>query len=90
MGRRPPPTVLCESYADGGFASSTGDLSPGATVPKRRHICGALDPARRDPLCARKDIFVALPRTAELRRATLAEMRSAPLRVRFGGCVGAR
>ena len=71
-----------------------GAQSPGASVPPRRNICGAMDSAKRcdavieeykdwrDPLFTRKDIFALSPRMADFVRASLVELRSALLRVK--------
>ena len=93
MGRRSPPIAPCATCADGGFAPSQGVWSPSAAIPFLCNNCGALDSAKRrdaaieeyanrsDPLFARKDIFVACPRLVDLRRASLAELRIAFLRL---------
>ena len=93
-GHRPPPSALCAACVVSAFAASLSLRAPGASVPFRCNIRCALDAAdrrvaaieerknRRGPMLLRKDIFAACPRMVELRRASLAELRSAPLRVK--------
>ena len=93
-GRRTPPDAVYDSRVDNGFASSLGFWAPGSPAPFRCHDCCASDAAdrreaaidafqnRRDPTLVCKDIFLARPWMAGLRRASPAELRSALLRVK--------
>ena len=94
VGRRDPPSALCDTYADYGFAASVGIWSPNAPAPFRCNICRALDAAkhrefvagehrnRRDPASICRDIFMVCPWMAELRRASPSELRTALVRVK--------
>ena len=93
-GRPPPPIAVCETCADVGFASSAGLRSPSGAAHFRRRICSALVSAkhrgaavegfknRRDPLFARKHIFVVCLWMDDPRRAPPLELRNALLRAR--------
>ena len=77
-------TALCDS----GLAPSMVTWCPGAAVPFRCNISGALYSAkhrdavteeyknRRDPFFVSKDIFVARPWMVDSRRTTLVKLRS--------------
>ena len=91
VGRRSPPSALCDACVDNGFKASAGSRARGAAEPFRRNLCCALDAAsrreafveayasRRDPMLARKDISAVCLGIVEFCRATLAELRSALL-----------
>ena len=81
-GRRDPPSTLCDTFADNGYASSVDLWAPNAPAPVRCNICRSLDAAqhresvvgeyksRCAPASVRRDMFMVRPRMAELRRAT--------------------
>ena len=93
-GRRKPPTALCDTCVDNGYAPTLGVWVPHAPLQFRCHVCVALDSAlhrdavleefksRCDPTSICRDIFVVCPWMVELRRASPGEVRSALLRVK--------
>ena len=94
VGHREPPSALCDTCTDSGFASSIGLWIPNAPVPFRRNICRASGAAkhresvadeyksRRDPASVCRDIFSACPWMTGVRRASPAELRAALVRVK--------
>ena len=94
VGRRDPPSAVCDSCADTGLASSSGAWAPNATAPFRCNICRALDAAERresvvgefknrcDPSAIGRDVVAACPWMADLLRAPPTKLRSALLRVK--------
>ena len=89
VGRRDPPSAVCDSCVDNGFAPSLGLRAPRAFAPFRCNVWRTLDAAKHrgdvvdnyenrcDPTLARKDIFMVCPWVAELRQAPPADMRGA-------------
>ena len=94
VGRRDPPSALCDSCADNAFASSVGTWAPDAPAQSRRNICRELDAAkyrdfvvgdqksRRDPSSVCRHVSVARPWMVELRRAPPTDFRTALVRVK--------
>ena len=94
VGRRDPPSALCDTCADNGLASPVGLWTPSAPAPLRCNICRALNSAyhresvwgdyknRRDPASARRDMFIVSPRTVESRRASPSDLRTALIRAK--------
>ena len=94
IGHREPPSSLCDTCTDSGFASPIGLWIPNASVPFRCNICRALGAAkhresvvaeyksRRDPASVCRDIFSACPWITGVRRASPAELRAALVRVK--------
>ena len=94
VGRRDPPSALCDACADKVFASSVGIWAPNAPAPFRCNICHASYAAkrrefvvgeyenRRDPASVHRDIFMARHWAAELRRAPPSDLRTALVRVK--------
>ena len=94
VGRRDPPTALCETCVGNGYASTFGAWAPHAPLIFRCHVCIALSTAqhrdkvvvefksRCDPTSICRDIFVVCPWMVQLRQATPGEIRSALRRVK--------
>ena len=101
VGRRSPPTAVCETWSDRGLAPSLGPRTPSGAAHVRCRMCIALDSAthreavvagyknRRDPLFAREDIFVGRPPIVDLRRAPSVEPRTSFSHDCLGRRVGA-
>ena len=89
VGRRVPPSAVCDSRVDNGYASFLGTWPPRASSPSRCNICCARDATmfrdavvddiknRWGPLLVCKDFVAACPWVVELRRASPADFRSA-------------
>ena len=45
VGRRSPPSSVCDSFVDAGLASSLGLWAPGSPAPFRCNVCCALGAA---------------------------------------------
>ena len=94
IGRREPPSALCDACADNGFASPLGLWIPNASgsvrcnifrasgSAKRRETVAGEYKSRRDPATGRRDISSVCPLMTELRRASPAELRTAFVRVK--------
>ena len=94
VGRRDPPSALCDTCADNGLASPVGLWTPSAPAPLRCNICRALNSAkhresvvgdykdRRDLASVRRDMFLVWPWMAGLRRASPPDLFTALIRVK--------
>ena len=94
VGRRDPPTALCETCVENGYASTFGAWAPHAPLLFRCHVCIAFSSAqhrdrvlvefksRCDPTSICRDIFVVCPWMVQLRQASPGEVRSALRRVK--------
>ena len=94
VGRRDPPTALCETCVENGYAATFGAWAPHAPLLFRCHVCIAMSSAqhrdkvliefksRCDPTSICRDIFVVCPWMVRLRQASPGEVRSALRRVK--------
>ena len=94
VGRRTPPSAVCDSCADNSLAPISGMWAPGSHVPFRRKVSCALDAAKRreevfdgyggrcDPMLLSNDVFPVPPWKVEIRQASPTELRSDLQRVK--------